>query len=276
VKPLNMLPALRAARVAGAAACVFFISSCARARLELPSGPGIDFDAYDSAFSEASEFCRSVRTLTVDLSISGRAGGERLRGRVLAGLQEPGSLRLEGVAPFGAPAFVLVASAGSATLLLPRDGRVLSDASPEEILEAIAGIALGPDDLRAVLSGCVVADARPISGRLYENGWARVDLGSESSAYLRRETGRWRIAAGTVAKLSIEYRRSSDGLPGEVVVRGQEPRVGATELRVRLNEPEINGRLRQQAFTVRDPPEAEPLSLEELRRGGPLGAGRRE
>lgn len=273
--PLKMLPALRAASVAGAAACIFLFSSCARARLELPSGPGTAFDAYSSAFTQASEFCRSVRTLTVDLSISGRAGGERLRGTVLAGLQEPGSLRLEGIAPFGAPAFVLVASAGSATLLLPRDGRVLSGAPPEDILDAIAGIALGPDDLRAMLSGCVVADPQPVSGRLFENGWARVDLGSGSSAYLRRETGGWRIAAGTVGQLSIEYRRSANGLPGEVIVRGGQPGEGRTDLRMRLNAPEINGQLGEKAFTVRIPPEAEPLSLDELRRGGPLGAGRR-
>ena len=41
-----------------------------------------------------------VRTLQAELGLSGRAAGQRMRGRVLAGLV-PGALRLEGVAPFG-------------------------------------------------------------------------------------------------------------------------------------------------------------------------------
>ncbi|MFB3854984.1 MAG: hypothetical protein ACE148_14325 [Vicinamibacterales bacterium] len=272
---MRNLTALQAVRTAAAAGCILLGSSCSRARLELPSGPATAFEAYASAFSQASEFCRSVRALTVDLSISGRAGGERLRGTVIAGLQEPGSLRLEGVSPFGAPAFVLVASGGNATLLLPRDGRVLTGVAPEDVLEAIAGIPLDPDDLRAMLSGCVVADPQPASGRLYENGWARVDLGRDSAAYLRRETSGWRIAAGTVGRFSVEYRLVSNRLPGEVLVWEQEPGEAATELRVRLNEPEINGHLGQQAFTVKVPPEAEPMSLDDLRRGGPLGSRRK-
>jgi hypothetical protein len=46
----------------------------------------------------------------------------------VSGFERPGSLRLEGVAPFGSPAFILAARAGRATLLLPRDNRVLSGA----------------------------------------------------------------------------------------------------------------------------------------------------
>ena len=80
----------------------------------------------------------------------------RLRGRVIAGFERPASMRLEGVAPFGPPAFILVARGGDATLLLPRDERVVRGASPEDVLGALTGVALAPADLLAVLTGCVV------------------------------------------------------------------------------------------------------------------------
>jgi hypothetical protein len=64
-----------------------------------------------------------------------------MRGRVLAGVV-PGALRLEGVAPFGGPVFILVADGVHGTLLLPRD-RVLQDAAAEDILDALVGIRLG-------------------------------------------------------------------------------------------------------------------------------------
>jgi len=41
--------------------------------------------------------------------MSGRAGRQKVRGRVVAGFARPASMRLEGVAPFGPPAFILVA-----------------------------------------------------------------------------------------------------------------------------------------------------------------------
>ena len=45
----------------------------------------------------------------MELGLSGRAGDESLRGKVITGLQRGGAARLEGVAPFGAPVFILAA-----------------------------------------------------------------------------------------------------------------------------------------------------------------------
>ena len=75
-------------------------------------------------------------TMQAELGLSGRAAGQRMRGRVLAGLV-PGALRLEGVAPFGAPVFILVADGTRGTLLLSRERRV------------VAGCRAGGDSQRA-------------------------------------------------------------------------------------------------------------------------------
>jgi hypothetical protein len=80
-----------------------------------------------------SRACRGARTLTAELALSGTRA-DALRGRVVAGFERPASMRLEGVAPFGPPRFILVARGGEATLLLPRDERVVHGASPEDVL----------------------------------------------------------------------------------------------------------------------------------------------
>ena len=67
------------------------------------------------------------RSIEGELALSGRAGGERVRGRVLTGLEAGGAVRLEAPAPFGAPFFILAGRDERATLLLPRERRVLKD-----------------------------------------------------------------------------------------------------------------------------------------------------
>ncbi len=119
------------------------LTACGPRRIALPAGPGTPLPDYAAAFSSArGGMRRRSERLQAELALSGRAAGQRMRGRVHAGLI-PGALRLEGVAPFGSPVFILVAEGVRGTLLLLRDRRVLEDAPPEEILNALVGIRLG-------------------------------------------------------------------------------------------------------------------------------------
>ena len=84
------------------------LTACGPRRVGLPSGAGTPAPDFAPAYAAARAACESVRTFQAELSLSGRAAGQRVRGRVLGGFV-PGALRLEGVAPFGAPVFILVA-----------------------------------------------------------------------------------------------------------------------------------------------------------------------
>src|SRR5581483_8344840 len=128
------------------ALCLALVA-CAPKRLVLPSDPGAPFPDFARVHEQLTTACRGARTLTAELGLSGRVGRQRVRGRVLAGFARPDAMRLEGVAPFGAPAFILAARGGTATLVLPRDSRVLRGARPEEILAALVGVRLAPADL---------------------------------------------------------------------------------------------------------------------------------
>ena len=62
-----------------------FVSACGPKAPALPSGGGAAFPDAASAYAEATSQCRGVRTLSAELALSGRAGRQKLRGRVLGG-----------------------------------------------------------------------------------------------------------------------------------------------------------------------------------------------
>ena len=249
-------------------------SSCVPRPLALPAGPGTPRPDFASVFDQATAACRDTRTLSAELVLSGRAVRQKLRARVLAGLG-PAALRLEGVAPFGPPAFVFVANQGVGTLMLPRDRRVLKSAPPADILQALAGVALAPDDLRLLLAGCVKASAVPTTGRAYGSEWIAIDLAGGGTAYLRRQDNDWRVVAGMHSGLIVEYRGFLNGRPRAVRVRSARnegsPQADV-DLSVTLGQVEINGTIDPRAFRLDVPSDALPLTLEELREAGPLGS----
>ena len=126
------------------------------------------------------------------MAASGSVGGRRLRTRLLGGFTAP-SVRLEAIAPAGPPFFIFVATGRDATLLLPRDERVLEHGSPEDVLDAVAGVPLNPIDLRAVLTGCAIAP-EPAEARQPNADWRIVPDGA-GHVYLHREapSGPWRL-----------------------------------------------------------------------------------
>jgi hypothetical protein len=241
------------------------LAACAPARPTLPTGTGTPFAEFDAAYTQAVEQCRSARSVLAELGLSGRAGGTRLRGRISAGLVAPDSIRLEGVA-FGRPIFILAGSGGRATLLLVREDRVVRDEPPAAIVEALTGVSLGPSDLVPVIAGCGLGAGTASNGRTFNNEWAAVDTG-DTTTYLRRIDGSWRIGAVVRRDLQVLYSDFARGLPSAVHLR-----TGAVaDITLRISQLEMNTTIEPVAFGVNVPPDALPLTLDELRRAGPLG-----
>jgi outer membrane lipoprotein-sorting protein len=263
------------AQLASAIVLGVAIAACGPRTLQLPQGSGQPFAEYQQAFAEASASCRQVRTLTAEASVSGTVGRGKVRGRVIAGFERPGRMRLEGVAPIGAPVFILAADGGRATLLMPRAREVVVEQPPEAVLEALVGVSLNPDVLEAVLSGCVSPDAEPTGGSRYSEGWARVELSGGSTAFLRQVDGRWRILAGTRPLVAIEYELGgADGMPRAVRLRAAADGGPGANLRLSLSQVELNAPIAARAFSVDVPSGTVPITLADLKQAGPLGEGR--
>lgn len=274
-----MTPSFRASCL-GAAAVSFSLlaTGCGATRwVALPSGAGTTFPEFASAYADATSECRGVNTMTLRIGLSGRAGATKLRGRIDAGLAAPAQVRLEGFPPlsFGAkPFFVMVARGDDATLLLPRDGRVVRGSPPPAIIEALAGVSLGAEDLRSVLAGCGLVSGAAAGGRLYQDGWAAIDTGADTTVFLQRVGARWRVAAASRAPLTIHYADFASGRAATVRLEtGAEAGGGGADLTLKMSDVEINVPLESAVFDLDVPPDATPLTLEELRRAGPLGGG---
>lgn len=244
-------------------------SGCAPARPSLPSGTESPFPEFASAYSEAVAECRVARSVLAELGLSGRAGGTKLRGRISAGITEPSSIRLEAVA-LGRPVFILAGRDGRATLLLVREDRVVTDAPPEAIVEALTGVALTPPELLAAVAGCGLGAGDPSNGRTFNDEWAAVETPG-GLTYLRRIEGRWRVGAVVRGPMQVLYADFVSGLPSTVHVRTGT----VADITLRLSQVEINTPIDDRAFEVNVPDDALPLTLEELRRSGPLGEGGR-
>lgn len=259
----------RVSRLVSLTLALTYVSACAARSFSPPTDPGAPFPDFSTVHDELRSACTSVRTLTAEMGMSGRVGPERIRGRVIAGFSRPDAMRLEGVAPFGPPAFILVSRDGDATLLLPRDNAVVRQARPEEVLEALTGLALAPADLQAVLTGCVTGAARATAGTLHSNGWASIQTDAGSTLYLQRDAGQWQLRAARRGTWLVEYPAWQGRFPSTVRMRAEGSTV-PVDISATLQQTETNADLDAAAFDLVVPPTAVVATVDELRQAGPL------
>jgi hypothetical protein len=258
-----------------AAALPVLAAACAPSLMKLPAGPGTAAPDAAAALTDATAACTAVSTFSAEIGVGGSIAGRRVRARLLAGLATPASVRLEAVAPVGQPIFILVATGSDATLLLPRDERVLAHGQPSAVLEAVAGVPLDPIDLKTTLTGCSLPATA--NGRQFGSDWRSVTAGS-SDVYLRRNPreGRWQLvavvhhaAAPADREWRAEYALFENGLPRSVRLTSAPD--NRFDLRLTLSQVELNTPLGPEVFRVEIPSGIEPITLDELKQSGPLG-----
>lgn len=255
-----------------ALAGLLLITACAARMPPRPAGTATPDPTAAAAFETATAACNAgSRSIEAELRLSGRAGGERVRGRVLTGLEAGGSIRLEAPAPFGAPFFILAGRNERATLFLPRERRVLTDTGVRDVLERITGLALGADDLRLILSGCLVERAAPAEGRQWGSEWKAVTIAPDRVAYLRMQKGQPVLTAADYGSWHIDYSaHNANGHAGVVRVRSAGDT--AIDIIARVEQLTVGGPIDPRAWSVDVPSDADPMTLDELRSIAPLAA----
>lgn len=246
-----------------------------------PASAGTPNAAVNGEADAARRACRGVTSFTAEVGVAGRLGREKVRGRLLVGFDSGGRARLEALAPFGQPVFVLVADGGRGTLLLPRERRVVRDVAADELFAAVAGIRADGDDLRWLLTGCLVGDGDPADGRRLEGGWSAVTLaGGRATAFLRQVQGAPRVVSGRVTPrgsldaLHAGYDAyTADGLPRTIRLENPSSASPLT-LQLTLRDVGVNEPIGAAAFAVDVPADAAPMSLAELQASSPLSMRR--
>jgi hypothetical protein len=228
-------------------------------------------------WQQAMAPCAAITSVTAEAALSGRVGGARARGRVHLGLARDGHFRLEGVAPFGAPIFIMAGDARAATLVLPRDRRVVANAAPRDLIEALAGVALEPAELLDMVVGCLGhGDGASTAGEMQARKagaltWVRTGGGTE--AWLDTAGAAPVVVAAKREGLVVDYPQRTAALPQAFhFVRREGGAAPAADLTIRLTQVESNVSLPAAAFTVETPGDAKPMTLDELRRSGLFGS----
>jgi hypothetical protein len=268
---------------AGLLACIACsATACSVPLMKLPAGAGVPAGDGVEALAQATAACRGIRTLTAEIGVSGSAAGRRVRVRMLAGVAAPASVRLEALAPFGAPVFIFAATNDDATLIFPRDERVLEHGKPDAVLDAVAGVPLDAADLVATLTGCAPLFPQA-SARDLGDDWRVVRLAADAVGYnlfLHRERPAepWRLVAttreGTTdAGWRAEYRDFQNDLPRTIRIAGvgpfDQPKNAAFDLTLALSQVESNVPLEADVFRPEIPSGADPITLDELRSARP-------
>ena len=247
-------------------------ASCGVPLMKLPSGPGEAATDAAEALAQATGACTNISTMSAEVGVIGRIGGRHTRGRLLVGLASPASAYLDAPAPFGTSAFIFVAHENEATLLLPRDRRVLEHGRPAEVLEAVTGVALGAEQLRATLTGCA-AGGDTAGARALGPGWRMIP--GPRDLYLRRErpASPWRLVLVVHRdpgrpEWRAEYREFSGNLPRSIRLTSVDP--GRFDLRLTVSQVEINAALDPVTFHPAVPRDYAPITIDEIRDAGPL------
>ena len=259
-------------RLCGLCALCALCAACGAPLMKLPSGPGTPAGDAADALAEATAACRAVTSMTADIAASGTVGGQRLRGHILAGLAAPASARLEAVAPAGPPLFIFTSRDRDATLLLPRDDRVVEHGAPNEILEAVTGVPVDAAGLRETLAGCPPL-ASASGGRALGAEWRLLQVGG-ADVYLRRDAklARWQVAAivrraaGSAPRggdWRAEYRDFESGLPRTIHLASDDR--ARFDLSLTLSQVALGEALGADVFRVEVPRSAERITVDDLR-----------
>jgi hypothetical protein len=234
------------------------VSGCGSRFYRPPGGAGLPATDGMAVLAEATKHCAAIRTFQAAMRLSGR-GLPNLN--VQTGMTSSGRLLLR-VGATAAPDIWLAGTADRATLLL-RDGNRVVRARADEIVDALIGARLGPEQFLAMLSGCVARD-RSIATATSYDGTRRITT-PDATLFLEPTNGAWRIIAGTFAKTRVDYRPLTSPFPTRVRVRttlsdGRE--IGFT-LDVQESIPDEP--IEDKYFELEVPSGADPMIVDELR-----------
>jgi hypothetical protein len=129
--------------------------------------------------------------------------------------------------------------------------------------------------LRTIVSGCGFADGAPRGGEqvaAYGNEWVIVHL-TQSTAYLVRRNNAWHLVAAARGPLTVNYANYDAGRPDVIAIRSTANGHTTADIHLRLSDVAANTTLDPRTFDITAdlPANPVPLTLDELRRAGPLG-----
>ena len=194
------------------------------------------------------------------------------------GVARPDRLRIEAVAPFGAPVFIIAADGPATTLVMPREHAFITGHPVERLLEALVQLPLSADDLAAVTLACPSAAVEDGQSRRHADGTLSAADAAGVLTFARvtpreRVTGMLFPASATRERqVAVVYPEAADASRRVIEIAVGQPSAPLAQLRFTLSDVETGVALGAAAFQVAIPAGARELTLDDLRRMGPIAA----
>lgn len=249
-------------RRAGVIACLALLAAgCGHTIFVPPTGPGVVTDASE-AWTAATASCKTAQHYSAELKISGRAASQRIWRLTIDTAVTPTQIYM-GARVSGQPIFVLAGSAKEATLWLRPEQRVVK-APAGDIIEAILGLAIPPDRLLSLLTGCATRSL-DITTATSHNGIVAVQT-ADARVFIERQGTAWRTRGAEAEGFRVEFLWKTGALPEKVWIESTPGREPSASLDISVVDPTISDPI---PATVFDSPSgaasAEPMTLDELR-----------
>lgn len=243
------------------------IAGCATGRFVAPVEIPIpvSLTEAEAAWGEATRDCRAVEAYGGEVRASVAIDSRRFPTlRLGLAVERDGRIAIDARVS-GSSFFTLRGRGEAATLVLSQERQVVTG-RVDEILDALAGLPIGPERLLAVLTGCLSLAPATTGERV--GPFVRV-TGPDAVVYLTRASGPWRVRAGSFGSLSVDYATRDGAWPSQIVLRSVAGRT--PDVDVSLSIASFDRAPRDPSvFAVVTPAGAERISLETLRERGPL------
>ncbi len=192
-----------------------------------------DVEAARAALEARWKTFHDLRT-QADLRIRRGDRLDRLSGVLL--LRAPAELRFEALAPFGPPLLVVASDADTVTLWEVAQQRAFLARSSPEATKRWLGLALGPEDLVALLAGYASPPRDPRSGEMLPSDAIGPSVSFETA------NGRQRIWLDATSGAASQVEWTGGSQPARVVFRPEGPHLstldGKLDVDVRYKDPQ--------------------------------------
>jgi hypothetical protein len=212
---------------------------------------------------------RSVARYQAVLKVRGEGPEGRFSVTELVAFERPDRVRVELLATFGASRWIAVTDRGEITVLFPRSREYLRESAVEDVVSALFGIRLRPEEVMSVLagSGLPLDGAEPVRAeRIGER--VRIVLGGSLSdgpeapaETVEVERAQVRAAGGLRYRVSYptDWKERGRAAPDRIEIESDRVHASLT-----VEDLDVNVKLDPEVFSISIPEEAVRLSVAEI------------
>jgi hypothetical protein len=193
------------------------------------------------------------------LKIRGQGPEGRFTATEVLIFERPDRVRVELLGAFGSTRWMAVASGGQILVWFPSRREFLRDSRVEEVVGALLGVPLSPEEVMAVLAGVGLPRqvVRP-SGAVRENGASRIDVDGAQIELVEMQV-RW--ARGDAYRVSYptDWKARGKQVPDRVEIQASE-----LQATIDVEDLNVNVPLHPKAFVLELPKDARRLELHQI------------